>query len=99
MLNKAVLLYRPSMGGLIRLKCLGYLLCDLVRSVDGGVRDDPNLQLFTTCVARLVSVLHRGVVAAVTAHWQPSSIDCVRDANGSDEGCIDVEDCSPFPTE
>ncbi len=65
--------------------------------------DDPILQLFTTCVARLVSVLQRGVGIEVTAyegqvtHLEASKIERVRDASGSDGGRIDVVDCGPFP--
>ncbi len=33
----------------------------------GGVSDDPTLPLFTTCIARLVSVPQRGVGFEVTA--------------------------------
>ncbi len=40
--------------------------CSIVEDT-GGVSDDPILQLFTTCVARLASVSQRGVGIEVTA--------------------------------
>ncbi len=54
--------------------------------------DGPILQLFTTCVARLVSIPQRGVGIEVTAwegqvaHLQARKIERVRDASGSDGG-------------
>ncbi len=72
--------------------------------VAGGVSTDPILQLFTTCVTRLVTSPPRGVDIKVTAwegqvaHLQTSKIERVRDASGSDGGRVDVVDCSPFTT-
>ncbi len=65
--------------------------------------DRPILQLFTTCVARLVSVPQRGVGIEVTAYegqvalLHASIIYRVRDASRSDGGRVDVVDCGPFP--
>ncbi len=66
--------------------------------------DDPILQLFITCFARLVSVPRRGVGIVVkaqecqVAHLQASKMERVRDTNESDGGRVDVVDFSPFPT-
>ncbi len=56
------------------------------------MNDGPVLQLFTTCVTRLIGVPQRAVGIEVTAwecqvaHLQASKIERVRNASGSD-GC------------
>ncbi len=64
-------------------------------------RSATKFQLFTTCIARLVSVPQRGVgieVTAQVAHLLVSKIERVRDASGSVGGRVDVVDCGSFPT-
>ncbi len=61
--------------------------------------DDPILQLFTTCIARLFGVPQGGVGIEVNAlegqmaHLEASKIERVRDASRSDGGRVDVVDC------